>query len=52
VAASGYLYGIPTEIDIPLNSSGQFFMYTVISSNNTPGSSQINGAIVGFYMGD
>jgi hypothetical protein len=41
-----------TELDIPLNSSGQFNFYQLLSVNNTNGNSRVTVAVVGFYMGD
>lgn len=44
---------ISSEIDIPLNASGQFYMYSFNASNITlSGSSTVLVTIVGFYMGD
>jgi hypothetical protein len=50
--------GLPTfqlpwyEIDIPLNSSGQFYMETYTSTQCTVTSSVVYFAVVGYYMGD
>jgi hypothetical protein len=41
-----------SEIDIPLNASGQFYMYTYIVVNTTPASDFIELNVVGYYMGD
>jgi len=41
-----------SEIDIPLNASGQFYMYTYIVVNTTPASDFIALNVVGYYMGD
>ena len=40
------------ELDVPLNASGQFYMYNIGSANVTLGSSYITLVAVGFYMGD
>jgi hypothetical protein len=40
------------EIDIPLNSSGQFYMYTIATLNATVASSLVGLVVMGFYMGD
>ena len=41
------------EIDIPLNSSGQFYIYTAaILANVTLASSHLNIVAVGYYMGE
>ena len=40
------------EIDIPLNSSGQFYIYTLEGSNITLASSAVGVYAVGYYMGD
>jgi hypothetical protein len=41
-----------SELDIPLNSLGQFYMYTIGAGNITLASSSITLIAVGFYMGD
>ncbi len=40
------------ELDIPVNGSGQFFMFTVASSNTTLSSCFAYFNVVGYYMGD
>jgi hypothetical protein len=50
-AAAGNVGGNDTEIDIPLNSSGQFYMYSV-NLNTTVASCVIVIDPVGYYMGD
>jgi hypothetical protein len=41
-----------TEVDIPLNGSGQFYIYTAVAATITIASSNIQIAVVGYYMGD
>jgi hypothetical protein len=48
-AAASCLGRITNEIDIPLNSSGQFYLYTITMINCTP---SITICAIGFYMGD
>jgi len=45
-------WGYCQELDIPLNSAGQFYIYTEVAANVTVASSWITPAAVGFYMGD
>ena len=48
-------FGAPTadsEIDITLNASGQFYMYTLSQVNITLANTTVNIAVVGYYMGD
>jgi hypothetical protein len=40
------------EIDIPLNSAGQIFMYTQLANNCTATLSSVYISVVGYYMGD
>jgi hypothetical protein len=40
------------EIDIPLNSSGQFYIYTILATNVTIASSSISVIALGYYTGD
>jgi hypothetical protein len=49
--AAGNLFS-ETEIDIPLNSSGQLFAYSLTVTNITVGSSNVRVAVVGWYMGN
>ena len=50
------IYGYQCEIDIPLNSSGQFFIYTLTRTNASGSvisvSSNISVIAVGYSMGD
>lgn len=48
--ASLNLYGVTEEIDIPLNSSGQFFQYYVIGGAGAGITVDIQA--IGYYMGD
>jgi len=58
VNASGYAAAAGTtqislsEIDVPLNSSGQCYFYALTESNITAGSSTVRFIVVGYYMGD
>ena len=40
------------EVDVPLNSAGQFYLYTGVATNTTIGFSTVNVYAVGYYMGD
>lgn len=40
------------EVDIPLNSSGQFYIYSLTQNNITIASSILYMTVVGYYMGD
>jgi hypothetical protein len=51
-AGSGIIVGGASEIDIPLNASGQFYMYTLLAQDVTLASCRVTIAPVGFYMGD
>jgi hypothetical protein len=50
--AAGDFYGSASEIDIPINSSGQFYYYTSLATNATPANSLLTCVAVGYYMGD
>lgn len=43
---------ITSELDIPLNSLGRFYIYTWDLTNITSGQAQVIVSIVGYYMGD
>ena len=51
-SAAGQHLHLMVELDIPLNASGNFYMYTWGASNVTIGSSVIIIAAAGYYMGD
>ena len=51
-SAAGQYAGTVTEIDVPLNASGQFFVYTSSAVNLTIASCNIYATVVGYYMGD
>jgi hypothetical protein len=51
-AAGGQEYSITYEVDIPLNNSGQFYMFTETAINITLATTAVHVAIVGFYLGD
>jgi hypothetical protein len=50
-AAAGVVSALPIEIDIPLNSSGQLYMFTLAILNCTVGSSYIYLSVVGWWDG-
>ena len=49
---SGFGPTTVSEVDIPLNSSGQFYMYTITSAGTTPASDNVQITAVGYFMGD
>ena len=52
VAGAGNIIQNSYEIDIPLNASGQFYMYTEQAGGVTIGNCAINIRAIGYYMGD
>jgi hypothetical protein len=50
--AASNIVGNGIEIDIPLNSSGQFFIYTSLAGNVVLASTAFIVTAVGYYMGD
>ena len=40
------------EIDVPLNSSGQFYIYDILNLNTTLANDYVSVTAVGYYMGD
>ncbi len=51
-SGAGHNGALVGEIDIPLNSAGQFYLYTLVATNITIASCLIYVTVVGYYMGD
>jgi hypothetical protein len=50
--AAGHVVATMSELDIPLNASGQFYVFNIGGSNVTETSNSIILHAIGYYMGD
>ena len=50
--AAADLWSYASEIDVPLNASGQFYIYTLTATNVTVASCSTYWSVMGYYMGD